>query len=248
SQSPAQKKWKPNTEASTTAMPRTSPPLPTSHASFDATILTSSRALEPEVLERLRRAPVQRGRAAIVASPLREVALCDPGCGLVRARRELGEGVLRLRQHRLRLLETSLLEQRAPEHEPRVADLVEPVLALAEQRERVSRVALGGDRVARPQVRLRERRDRGRGLVAVADLAGDRERLLEALDRPLGLAEQEVEDAEVVQQAADVRAIGQLLVRRLRPLRVRPREHPLPVALGDERSLEVRLAERARIT
>ena len=49
----------------------------------------------------------------------------------------------------------------------------------------------------------------------------------------LGLAEQELEAAEVVQQPPDVAAVGQLLVLRLRPLRVRAREHPVAVALGD---------------
>ena len=70
---------------------------------------------------------------------------------------------------------------------------------------------------------------------------------LQARDRLLGLAEQELEPAEVVQQPADVQPVGQLLVLRLRPLGVRAGEHPVPVALGDQRGLEVGLAERARV-
>ena len=53
--------------------------------------------------------------------------------------------------------------------------------------------------------------------------------------------------AEVVQQPADVRAVGELLVLRLRLLGVRAGEHPVPVALGEHRRLEVGLAEGARV-
>ena len=70
---------------------------------------------------------------------------------------------------------------------------------------------------------------------------------LQPLDRLVGLAEQELEPAEVVEQPADVAAVVQLLVRRLRPLGVRARQHPVPVALGDQRGLEVRLARGAHV-
>ena len=94
---------------------------------------------------------------------------------------------------------------------------------------------------------LGERRDGRRGLFVAPELERDRERLLEVLDRHLGLAEQELEAAEVVQQPADVGAVGELLVLRLRLLRVGAREHPVAVALGEERRLEVRGAERTRV-
>ena len=70
---------------------------------------------------------------------------------------------------------------------------------------------------------------------------------LSRVDRPVGPAEQELEPAEVVEQPADVAAVAQLLVRRLRLLRVRPRQHPVPVALGDQRGLEVRVARGAHV-
>ena len=44
-----------------------------------------------------------------------------------------------------------------------------------------------------------------------------------------------------------LRAVGELLVLRLRLLGVRAGEHPVPVALGEHRRLEVRLAERAGV-
>ena len=42
-------------------------------------------------------------------------------------------------------------------------------------------------------------------------------------------------------------AVGELRVRLPRALRVRPRENPVALAIGDERSLEVRDADRARV-
>ena len=51
-----------------------------SSASLVATVFTSSRGLEPEVLESLGRGSVEGGCAAVVAAALREVALRDPRC------------------------------------------------------------------------------------------------------------------------------------------------------------------------
>jgi hypothetical protein len=59
--------------------------LPTSHANFDATDVTSFR-LEPEVLECLGRTPVEPGGAPIVATALCEVSLRDPNRGSVGCR------------------------------------------------------------------------------------------------------------------------------------------------------------------
>ncbi len=74
-----------------------------------------------------------------------------------------------------------------------------------------------------------------------------RERLLEQSDRLVGLAEEEVQAAEVVRELADVNPVRELLVRRARLLGVRAREHPVSFAVGDERRLEVGGADRARI-
>ena len=124
----------------------------------------------------------------------------------MRARRELGEGVFRLCQHLLGFVEPLLFEQRTAQHEPRVPDLVHAILPAVEAPQRVARMLLGQDRIAGLQVHLCERRDRRRHVVVVAVVERDRERLLEPRDRLLGLAEQEVEAAEVVQQPPDVRS------------------------------------------
>jgi hypothetical protein len=58
-----------------------------------------SGVLEAEVLKRLGSRPVQGCRPPIVATVLREVALRQPRCRLVRARRELRQRVLCLREH-----------------------------------------------------------------------------------------------------------------------------------------------------
>src|SRR5215212_11455844 len=97
--------------------------------------------LEPEVLQRLRGAAVEHGRAAVVAAALGELALRDPGRSAVRCGRELVERVLGLREEGVGLVVLLLLEQRAAEHEARVADLVEAVLAVPEELERVARLA-----------------------------------------------------------------------------------------------------------
>jgi hypothetical protein len=76
---------------------------------------------------------------------------------------------------------------------------------------------------------------------------GDRERLFQAGYRLLRPAEQELEASEVVEQPPDVGGFGRFLVLRLGALRVGARENPVAVALGDERGLEIRLAEGVRI-
>src|SRR5439155_12132950 len=130
-------------------------------------------------------------------------------------------------------LEPTLPEERAPEDELRVADLVEEVDPAVEQLERVPRLLLGEVDLVRAEVHLRERRDSLRGVRLAADLERDAEGLLQERLRLVGLAEQEVEAAEVVQQPADAPPVGELLVVRLRALRVRAREHPVALALGD---------------
>ena len=61
------------------------------------------------------------------------------------------------------------------------------------------------------------------------------------------LAEHELEAAEVEHQAADVALVVQLLVDRLRLLRVVARGDPVAHALRDERGLEVRVRDRAPV-
>src|SRR5262249_32614764 len=81
----------------------------------------------------------------------------------------------------------------------------------------------------------------------VSCLECDRERLLEQLDRVLGVAEQEVEPPEVVRELTDMDAVGELRVSLPRPLGVIAGQHPVALAVGDERSLEVRGADREEI-
>src|SRR5215831_19921903 len=94
---------------------------------------------------------------------------------------------------------------------------------------------------------LSQRRD-GLGRIRIAaDLERDREGALEVVDRVLGLAEEIVETAQVIQQAPDVLAIAVLLVQLLRALSECPRAQPLPIALGDERRLERDVRNRKRV-
>src|SRR5829696_1574903 len=234
----------PNDAATNTTTTSTRPLRPAA-VSLLATDVTSS--LEPEVLQRLRGAAVEHGRAAVVAAALGELALRDPGRSAMRCGRELVERVLGLREQGTGVVVLLLLEQRAPEHEARVADLVEAVLAVAEELERVARLARRRCVVARAQVDLRQRRHRRCGLVLVVQLQRDPERLLQPHDRLVGFPEQELDDAEVVQQPADVLPVCKLFVLGLRALGVRARQNPVAVALGEQRRLEVDLAERLRV-
>ncbi len=61
------------------------------------------------------------------------------------------------------------------------------------------------------------------------------------------MAEQEVEPAEIVHQPAEVSPVGNLLVDRAGALRVRASEHPVPLAVGDDRRLEVDVRRRAAV-
>src|SRR4051794_25836595 len=203
--------------------------------------------LEPDVLERFSRAAVEHRCTSFVSTLCRQVAPRDPSRSAMRGRRQLCERVFRPRKLVFRLVEASLLEERAAEHDARVPDLVEHVVALADDLQGVQRLLLGALDVAGAQVDLRERRDGGRDLFVAAGLERHRDRMLEVLDRLLRLAEQELEAAEVVEQPRDVRAVGQLLVLRLRLLGVGAGEHPVPVALGEQRGLEVRRSERTRV-
>src|SRR6516162_8753196 len=119
-----------------TATTRASERLPAMRANSFATVVSFVLPLEAEVLECLRGTAVERCRSAIVLAALGQVSLRDPGGGAVRGGRELRECIFRLGQRRLGLVEPPLLEQRAPEHEPRVAELVDAILASFQAPER----------------------------------------------------------------------------------------------------------------
>src|SRR3954462_12625591 len=110
--------------------------------------------LEPDVLKSLGGHAIQTRGGAVLAAPRRQIALRHPRRGAVAGRRKLVEARLGGRELRLRLLEPVLLEQRAPEHELRVADLVEQVDAGVEQLERVPRLLLREHGVAGAEVHL----------------------------------------------------------------------------------------------
>ena len=97
------------------------------------------------------------------------------------------------------------------------------------------------------QVDAGEGARRLRGVFLAVHLERGAERRLQALDRLRRLVEHQVQAAEVVQQAADVALVVQLLVVRLRPLRVVPGEHPVAHPLGDERRLKVDVRHRPPI-
>jgi hypothetical protein len=69
---------------------------------------------------------------------------------------KLGQAELGFREHVLRFVEPLLLEQRATEHDLRVADLVQEVCASLEQLERVTSLLLGEVPLTRTQVNLGE--------------------------------------------------------------------------------------------
>ena len=81
----------------------------------------------------------------------------------MRTGRELRECVFRQGENLFGLVQPVLFQQRAPQHEAGVADLVQPVgardrrLAVSEPLERMARVLFGLDRFASLQVHLGER-------------------------------------------------------------------------------------------
>src|SRR5436190_3402361 len=211
--------------------------------------LLSDRSLEPDVLKCLSRSAVEVSCKPVVAATGGEVAPRDPRGGAMSGRAELREAGLGCREGRLGLVEAVLLEQRPPEDELRAADLVEVVLVSGglEEAQRVPRLLFGLLDVAGSEMDLGQRGHRLRRVCVATGLEGDAERLLQEADRLVGLAEEEVQAAEIVRQLADVDLVGELLVGSARLLGVVPREHPVPLAVGDERRLEVGGADRARV-
>ena len=118
---------------------------------------TSFRKLEAEVLERLGGATVVVSSGTILVAPRREIAERDPSSGAVAHGRQLLEAAVGGLELSLGLVQALLLEERPTEHELRIADLVEVVDAVVEQRQRVPSLFLGLLDVARAQMNLGER-------------------------------------------------------------------------------------------
>src|SRR5687768_16403211 len=91
----------------------------------------------------------------------------------------------------LRFLELPALHERAAEHDVRLADLVEEVVAALEQLQRVPRVLFGPIPVLEVEVHGRQAADRLRRVALRVDLDGDGEGCLQLLDRLLRLSEQQ---------------------------------------------------------
>src|SRR5437016_503355 len=121
-------------------------------------------------------------------------------------RGELRETLLRGIENVFGLVEPTLFHQRAAEHDLRVADLVEEVLAPREELERVPGLLLGERVLLCAEMDLRERGHRLRGVRFAAGLERDREGLLQVRDGIAGLPEEVVEATEVVEHAAEIDA------------------------------------------
>src|SRR6266508_4081911 len=98
---------------------------------------------EPEVLEVLHRTAVQVEGLVPVPQTNAQIGLRGPDRCTVAPRGELVEGRLGGSERLCRLLETSLLEERAPQDELRVSMLVEVVDPVLEQDESLPCVVLG---------------------------------------------------------------------------------------------------------
>ena len=168
---------------------------------------------EVEVLERLGRAPVELGRLPVVTLPA-------PGDRPERSRRRpdrsprrAGRSSTRPARAPARPRQPPLLEERAAEDELDVADLVEEIFTPAEELERVAPCCSARSSLAGAQVHPSERGHRVAGVDVVPDLERDPEGVLQVGLGLLGLPEQEVEPAEVVQELADVGLVRDLLVQ-----------------------------------
>src|SRR5262245_40308187 len=87
---------------------------------------------EPDVLERLGGVPVETCRLVVVPSATREITACNPRSGPVAQRRHLLEHGVCGQEALLGLVQAAPLQQGPAEHELRLADLVEEVLAAVE--------------------------------------------------------------------------------------------------------------------
>ena len=123
------------------------------------------------------------------------------------------------------LVKSILLHECATEHELRHRDLTGVVGTVVEQLESLACEPFGLGVLARDRGgRGRASQLRCAASASVSCSSATRERGLEVLDRLLRAAEHVVQAAEVVQQPADVHLVLELLVQRLRALRVGARE------------------------
>src|SRR5439155_25421457 len=180
----------------------------------------SRPGLEADVLQGVGGLAIEPSSPPIVAAPGSKIALGDPRRCAMTSGRKLVVGTLARPERLIGLVEPVLLEQRPAQHQLGVADLGDLVDTVAEQLERVARLLLGPLDVAGTQMDLGNAVDRVCGLGVVSDFEGDAYCVLEEVDGLLGMAEQEVDPAEVVKQPAEIPTVRQLLVRGLRALGV----------------------------
>src|SRR6266545_888505 len=143
--------------------------------------------------------------------------------------------------------QAALLHERAAEDDLRGADLVQKVDAALEEGQSLARETLGLLEVVQLEMDGGERPRRLRGLFLAVRVERGRVGGLQVLDRLLGLPQEEIDAAEVVQQAGEIALVIQLLVNTLRLLRIVPGEHPVALALGDERGLHVDVGHRRAV-
>src|SRR4051794_21072044 len=105
-------------------------------------MFTSFLGLEVEVLQGLGSLAVEPSRGCVLALARGEVALCHPRGGAMARRFELLCACLGGAQGLLRLVEPSLLEQRATENQLGRSDVEQKVFTAVEELERVPRFLL----------------------------------------------------------------------------------------------------------
>jgi hypothetical protein len=124
---------------------------------------------------------------------------------------------------------------------------VQVILTVGHERERVARQLFRLLPVAEVQVHRGQRALSLRGRLDAVDLERGAERRLQVLDCLLGPAEQQVQAAEVVQDAGELAAVVQFLVVTAGPLGVAARQHPLAHPLGNERGVQEDVRHRAAV-
>src|SRR5205807_7333605 len=113
--------------------------------------------LEPHILEGFCSTADQSGGCLSIATAGREVPLRGPRHCCMTGGRQLRETRLRRVENVIRLVEPTLLHERAAQHDLSVADLVEKIVAAAEELERVTRLLLCQLVFIRAEVDLRKR-------------------------------------------------------------------------------------------
>src|SRR5918994_6290769 len=126
--------------------------------------------LEPDVLQGLGRTAVEPGSTTIVSALGGQVSLGHPAGGAMARGGKLVEGGQRGVEGLARLVETGLLEERAAENELGAADLVEVVVPVGQQLQRLPGLLLCLLELPASKVDLRQRRDCAGRLGVVADL------------------------------------------------------------------------------